>query len=191
MVVDAASHGIIDPGSKADIRPAYQPPLPSPRLSPTLVARRRSLVPATRGLRRWDQPFESSSIIELDKEPHRGVHRTLIRLLLSHIPRHCRLSCIPVYSVGSASSFILGTNFRGSRIEAPSKPHVRHTTHSLPVRVLWFYAYTFFLLLFYVNQHRPIHHDLFCLGIFVCSIISSLLMSFDDFTLWFPLSKEI
>lgn len=30
MVVDAASHGIIDPGSKADIRPAYQPPLPSP-----------------------------------------------------------------------------------------------------------------------------------------------------------------
>jgi len=31
MVVDAASHGIIDPDSKADIRPAYQPPLPSPR----------------------------------------------------------------------------------------------------------------------------------------------------------------
>lgn len=98
MVVDAASHSIIDPGSKADIRPAYQPPLPSPRHPPTLITPRRSLVPATRGLR-WDQPFESSSIIELDTEPRRGVRRTLIHLLLSHIPRHCRLSCTSIYSL--------------------------------------------------------------------------------------------
>lgn len=80
MVVDAASRGTIDPGSKADIRLAYQPPHLSPLR--TLVRLRRSLVSATRGLRRWDQPFESSSIIELDTEPHRGIRRSLILFLL-------------------------------------------------------------------------------------------------------------
>lgn len=169
-------HGIIDPGSKADIRPAYQPALPTPRLSPTLLdARRRSLVPATRGLRRWDQPFESSSIIELDTEPHRGVRRTLIRLLLSLI------SLVAVASRATRSTPLAlpprlssARNFRGSRIEAPSKP----TAFSTHQRSSVLHAYTFFHPLseflrvnLFCLQHGSIRHESSHLEILICSIL--------------------
>lgn len=49
---------------------AYQPLLSPPY--PILFCPHRFVAPATRGLRRCDWPFpESSSIIELDTEPHR------------------------------------------------------------------------------------------------------------------------
>ena len=52
MVVDAASHSIIDPGSKADIRPTYQPLLPSPRRSLFTLPR---VVP-------WSLPLEDYGV---------------------------------------------------------------------------------------------------------------------------------
>lgn len=84
---------------------AYQPLLPPPH--PILFCPRRSVAPATRGLRRWDRPFpESSSIIELDTEPHRETSAAFSSTF-SHIPRHCRflyvssrllhVGCLPVH----------------------------------------------------------------------------------------------
>lgn len=54
-----------------------------PRLVPPFPSRlRRSLAPVTRGLRRWDLPFEPSSIIEPDTEPRTEASiRSLIHLL--------------------------------------------------------------------------------------------------------------
>lgn len=54
---------------------AYQPLLSPP--FPILFCPHRFVAPATRGLRRCDRPFpESSSIIELDTEPHREASAT-------------------------------------------------------------------------------------------------------------------
>lgn len=85
---------------------AYQPLLSPPRA--ILFCPHRFVAPATRGLRRCDRPFpESSSIIELDTEPHREASAAL-STTFSHIPRHCRFLCIfSRYFMLAAFLFIL------------------------------------------------------------------------------------
>lgn len=161
MVVDAASHGIIDPGSKADIRPAYQPPLPSPRRP----------LPMSLCVVPWSLPLEDygvgtslSSPIELDTEPRRGVCRTLIRLLLSHIPRHCRLSCTSVYS-----TLALPPRSSSARtFETPSKPHVHQTAafstcpRSPYTYIPSFFLFPSFFILVYFTRNIDLSWSVLC-----------------------------
>lgn len=129
MVVDAASHGIIDPGSKADIRPAYQPPLPSPRRP----------LPSSHRVVPWSLPLEdygvgtslSSPRVLSSSTRSRAEASAALSSAFSSLSYPSPLSPLvhlDLLHVGSASSLIFGTNFRGSRIQGPSKPHVRQTT---------------------------------------------------------------
>lgn len=145
MVVDAASHGIIDPGSKADIRPAYQPPLPSPRRPlPTSLR----VVPWSLPLEDYGVGTSLSSPIELDTEPRRGVCRTLIRTSpLSYPSPLSSLAHLGLLHVGSASSLILGTNFRGSfkTTRAPDRRILHLSAFSIHVHSFFLPLSEFFL----------------------------------------------
>jgi len=146
MVVDAASHSIIDPGSKADIRPTYQPSLLSPRRTLFTLPR---VVP-------WSLPLEDYGVGTSLSSP-----RVLSSSTRSHTEASAALSSTfsslsypsplspLVYHgllyVDTASSLILDKNFRSSHIKVPwSNPNVRvRPLHSPPVRVFWF-SVTFF-----------------------------------------------
>lgn len=91
-------------------------------------------------------------------------------LLLSHIPRHCRLLRTSVYS-----TLALPPRSSSARtFEAPSKPHVHQTAaFSTCPRSPYTYIPSFFLFpsFFYISllcsQHRSIHRDLFYVRIHV------------------------
>lgn len=164
MVVDAASHGIIDPGSKADIRPAYQPPLPSPRRP----------LPSSHRVVPWSLPLEDYGVGTSLSSPRVLSSSTRSRAeasaalssafsSLSHIPRHCRLSCISIYS-----TLVLPPRSSSARTFAALVSRVlqNHTCvrppHSSPVRVLWSSAH--------IHSFFPHFSEFFMLVYFVCNI---------------------
>lgn len=154
MVVDAASHrryhrSRFESRYQVDVSAAFPSPL-SPRPPFLFSSRlRRSLAPVTRGLRRWDLPFEPSSIIELDTEPRteasvvalsstspsssslfsRALCLFLVFLLVAHL----------VYPTLAAFPLTLGTNSRLScrgSFKTTRAPDTAHRTPP-PVRVLF------------------------------------------------------
>lgn len=115
-----------------------------PHLSPlrTLVRLRRSLVPATRGLRRWDQPFESSSIIELDTEPRTEASAALsssFSFFSSSSPLVSLTAVVFRAPPSTTSVRCLSAHPRHETLvsETPSKPHT--CAHPSPVRTLFFF----------------------------------------------------
>lgn len=165
MVVDAASHGIIDPGSKADIRPAYQLPLPSPQCPLFTLLR---VVP-------WSLPLEDYSVGTSLSSPRvlssstrsRAEASAALSSTFSFLIYPSPLSPLVHHGllhVDAASSLILSKNFRDSPIEASLKPHVRQATaFSTCPRLLVLHIHTSFfpplfpsfsiLLVYSVHQH--------------------------------------
>lgn len=111
MVVDAASHGIIDPGSKADIRPAYQPLLPSPHRP----------LPSSHHVVPWSLPLED----------YVGTSLSSPRVLSSST-RSCAEASAALSSFSAFSSLI---SLATVASRAPQSPHwlclLAHPRHKL------------------------------------------------------------
>lgn len=148
MVVDAASHGIIDPGSKADIRPAYQLPLslplapsrPRPSSFPGPCHSRITLGPAFRVL----EYYRTRHGAALRRPPHSHPPSPL-----SYPSRHCRLSCISVYST----------------LPLPPRSHPRHELSRL--------SYRDFFKTTRAPDHRILYLSAFSLVLHIRSLILS------------------
>lgn len=181
MVVDAASHGIIDPGLKADIRPAYQLPLPSPRRP----------LPSSRRVVPWSLPLEdyvgtslSSPRVLSNSTRSRAeasaalssAFSSLISLatVASHTPRSTpRWLCLLAHPRHELSRPSYRGFFKTTRAPDHRILHLSAFSSFLRIYVFipFFFHFLTSLVSLFCSQHRSIHRDLFYLGILVCRIL--------------------
>lgn len=163
MVVDAASHGIIDPGSKADIRPAYQLPLSLP-LAPSRPR------PSSRRVVPWSLPLEdyvgtslSSPRVLSNSTRSRAEASAALSSAFSSLISLSPLSPLVhlgLLHVASASSLSSSARTFAALVSRLLQNHTcARPPHSLPVRVLSSPLYTFthsfflfFMLAYFVRN---------------------------------------